>query len=304
MNQRLFLPLVIACVLAHAAPAAASTPINQSRPLAADGHLSVSNVSGRISITTWDQPTVQLTGSLGDGVEKLVVDGDARSLTIEVRYPEHDGGWFGGKRTRVEPTILVLKVPRRASLDLEAVSADIDVEGTRGRQLDIDSVSGDVRVTKSAVAEASFENVSGDLDLWIDSAQVDAETVSGDLRLHGALTGEIDVESVSGNIALAGRRLRRLEVSTVSGDADISVGLEPGASLSADTVSGTLSLALPANTGARLHAESFSGDIDSPVGRVETEDHGPGSSLDARMGDGKAEVRLESFSGDIRIRTQ
>jgi hypothetical protein len=305
MNQRLFLSFAIALVLAQALPASAATPINQTRPLAADGRLSVSNVSGRISVTTWDQPTVQLTGSLGDGVEKLLIEGDARSLHIEVKYPEHDGGWFGfgGKRIHVEPTILELKVPRRASLDLEGVSADIDVDGTLGQRLEIDCVSGDVKVVKSAVGEGDFNNVSGDLDLWLDSAQVEAQTVSGDVRLHGALTGEIDAESVSGNVAIAGRRLRRLEVNTVSGDADLRVGLEPGASLSAESVSGTIALALPANSGARVHAESFSGDISSPVGHVDTEDHGPGSSLDARLGDGKAQVHLESFSGDIRIST-
>jgi DUF4097 and DUF4098 domain-containing protein YvlB len=302
MNQRSILFLALALALAHSAVANAGTPINQTRALAADGRVNISNVSGSITVRTWDKPQVQVTGTLGEGVEKLRIDGDEQSLRIEVKYPENNGGWFGmGKHVHAEPTTLEVRVPRRASLDVDAVSADVDVDATFGRSLSIDSVSGDVRVTGSAPGEATFDNVSGDLDAHIDTAKVHAETVSGDLTVHGALTGEVNVESVSGQLTVASARLHRLEVSTVSGDASLHVGLDANAKVSADTVSGTLSLALPAGTGARLHAETFSGDIHSPVGHVDDEDHGPGSSLDARMGDGSADVHLESFSGDIRI---
>jgi DUF4097 and DUF4098 domain-containing protein YvlB len=300
MNQRLLLPLALAFALAHPALALAGTPINQTRALAADGRVSISNVSGSITVRTWDKPQVQVTGTLGKGVEKLRIAGDARSLTIEVKYPDHDGGWFGSK-IHAEPTILEVMVPRRASLDVDAVSANVDVEGTSGRHLAIESVSGDIRLATSSPGEASLQNVSGDIDARLNSSKVEVETVSGDLNVRGALTGEVNAESVSGNVIVASARLHRLEVSTVSGDADLRIGLDADANVSADSVSGTINLVLPANSSARLHAESFSGDIRSPVGHVEEEDHGPGSSLDARMGDGKADVHLESFSGDIRI---
>jgi DUF4097 and DUF4098 domain-containing protein YvlB len=302
-----FLPVALAVGLAlQAAAASAATPIDQTRPLAADGRISVSNVSGRISVHTWDKPQARITGSLGKGVEKLVVEGDGKYLRIEVKYPDSKGRWFGfgGRQVHTEPSIIEVMVPRRASVALEAVSADVDVDGVHGRRLEIDSVSGDVKVTGSAPGEGRFENVSGDLDLLLDTPQVSAESVSGDLLLRGALTGEVEVESVSGNIIVASTRLRRLAVSSVSGDADLRIGLDAGGSVTADTVSGTLKLVLPAGTGARLHAESFSGYIRSPVGHVDEEDHGPGSSLDARLGDGKGEVRMESFSGDIVIQTK
>lgn len=300
-----FLPAALAIALAlQATAAAAATPVDQTRPLAADGRVRVSNISGQIIVNTWDKPQVHITGSLGKGVEKLAIEGDSQYLRIEVKYPQNQGGWLGfGKRTRAEPSVIQVLVPRRAAVELQAVSADVDVEGVHGRRLEIDAVSGDVKVAASRPGEARFENVSGDLDLHLDTAQITAESVSGDVLLRGALTGDVDVESVSGNIIVASTRLRRLEVSTVSGDADLRVGVDAGGSVSADTVSGTLNLVLPKGSGARIQAESFSGDIRSPVGRVEHEDHGPGSSLDARLGDGRAEVNLESFSGDIRIST-
>src|SRR6188768_102816 len=90
------------------APAFAATPINQTRPLAADGQVRIENIKGRIVVRTWDKRSVQVTGSLGKGVEKLEISGDERSLDIRVRYPNSGGGWnlWGRDNDRAEPTVL------------------------------------------------------------------------------------------------------------------------------------------------------------------------------------------------------
>ena len=285
------------------APAFAGTPINQSRPLNADGQVRIENIKGSIVVRTWNKPQVQVTGSLGKGVEKLEISGDARSLDIRVKYPNSRGGWnlWGRDDNRTEPTELEVMLPARASVDIDAVSADIDVQQVAGRKLDVSSVSGDVVVTASSPGEASFENVSGDTTLRITSAKVEAQSVSGDLRLSGGLTGDIDMESVSGNIELGAKLLDRLEVSTVSGDANLRTGLRQNGSIKAETLSGELRLNLPRGTGARVHVETFSGDISGPDLQIKREEHGPGKSLDTRFGDGRANIDLESFSGNVRI---
>ena len=216
--------------------------------------------------------------------ELLELSGDARALDIEVKYPD-GGGWkLWGKNRDSEPTTLEITVPQRASLDIESVSADIDVQQMAGRKLSASSVSGAVVVTASSPGEASFENVSGDLTLRITSNKVNAETVSGEIKLQGGLAGDVQLESVSGNISLVAPALNKLQVSTVSGDARLRAALKPSAEVKAETLSGVLELSLPANTSARLHAETFSGDIRSPAGKVAREEHGPGKSLDTTFG--------------------
>ena len=69
-------------------------------------------------------------------------------------------------------------------------------------------------------------------------------------------------------------------------------------------MSGDVQLQLPAATSAALHASSFSGDLRSDFGTPRQADHGPGSSLDARLGDGQGRINIETFSGDLRIRRQ
>jgi len=284
-------------------PAFAATPINETRPLAADGRLSVENIKGNIIVRTWAKPEVRITGSLGKGAEKLEIDGDGQSLDVEVKYPENKGGWgnWNGNDRNTEPTVLEITMPQRASLAIDSVSADVDVQQMAGRELEIDSVSGNVVVTASSPGEADIESVSGDVTLRITTRNTQVDSVSGDITLSGGLTGQVSLESVSGNIELGAQALTKLTISTVSGDSTLQFGLVPSGVVKADTVSGNLDLTMPANTSAQLAVESFSGDIVSPVGKVDEEEYGPGKSLNARLGSGQGTMKLESFSGNVRV---
>ena len=84
----------------------------------------------------------------------------------------------------------------------------------------------------------------------------------------------------------------------------MEAGTLVGGRLQLGAMSGDIDLTLPAGAVGELRIETFSGDIDSPVGKVEREEYGPGAKLRHQMGDGRGEIRLESFSGDVRVRTR
>jgi len=298
MTRKLLTLTLMALVSAPAAWAA--TPINQTRPLESRGHVEIENLKGRIQVRTWDRNEVKIAGSLGKGVEKLVVEGDESSLVIRVEYPRRDGGW--GRNDNTEPTELILTVPVLADLEIESVQATVDVVGVAGESLQIDSVSGDVTVA-GAPREASIESVSGDLVLTLNSREVDASSVSGDLHLRGKLTGEMSVETVSGNIEADsnGMRLRRIDASTVSGDVKVRAGLTDGGELKAESVSGDLRLTLPKALSARVSGETFSGDLHAPGASIERPKYGPGASFEHRYGSGNGQIRIETFSGDAHL---
>ena len=285
--------LALACIAAF--PAFAATPIDQSRPLDPRGRVEIDNLKGRVEVRAWDRPEVKITGSLGAGVEKFSVEGDERSLRIEVKYPN--------RARNTEPTMLIVQVPLQAELEVGTVSADIDVHGVAPRELSLESVSGDISAN-GAPRRASVESVSGDLALTFNSGDVEASAVSGDLTLGGRLTGEVSVETVSGNMRVdsKGERLRRLSVETVSGDADLKVALQPDGEISMESVSGDLTLTVPRDLSAQVTGESFSGDLSAPGAKIEREEYGPGSSFHTRYGAGKGDVRIETFSGDATLR--
>ena len=285
--------LALACLAAL--PAVAGTPIDQTRPLDARGRIEIENLKGRVEVRAWDRQEVKVTGTLGDGVEKFSLEGDRRNLRIEVKYPSRSG--------RSEPTVLIVQVPILADLEIETVSADIDVHGVAPRELSLESVSGDI-VANGAPREARVESVSGDVRLTLNSRDVSVDTVSGELSLQGRLDGEVSMESVSGNLRMdsLGERVRSLSAATVSGDMDLKTGLADGGEIRTESVSGDLLLRLPRDVSAEVSGESFSGDLSAPGAKIEREEFGPGSSFQTRYGAGKGDVRIETFSGDATLR--
>lgn len=280
--------------------ASAATPINESRPLDPQGRLEVHNVKGLIEVRAWDRAEVRIEGSLGKGVERLAIEGDRARLSVRVVYPKRTGWkWNDGD---VEPTELRLMVPRRASLDVESVAADVVIDAVASRELSIQAVSGDVRVA-AAPGSAEIESVSGDLQLTLNTAKVDVESVSGDVTLRGRLNGEVAGETVSGNLHVAGvgSALQRVNATSVSGDVTIASALAPQASVSVETVSGDVRLKLPRDTSARVRGESFSGDLSAPGASIQRPRHGPGASFEHRYGNGDADVRVQTFSGDATL---
>ncbi len=284
--------------LVAAFPALAGTPINESHPLDPRGRVDISNVKGRIQVRTWDRPEVKITGTLGAGVEKLEIDGGGEHLNVSVHYP-NGSGW--GER-RSEPTDLQLMVPLRADIEIDSVSADVDVEGVAAGSLSIEAVSGQV-VAIGAPRSADISSVSGDVRLTLNSPEVDAQTVSGSLTLNGRLNGEVTVESVSGNVnvAVKDERLREFKANTVSGDLRVSTGVAPKAEFHMETVSGNVLLIVPKNLSAEVRGETFSGDLRAPGVKVDR-GVGPGASFQTRYGGGDGDISLETFSGDAEIR--
>lgn len=280
----------------------AATPINQTRSIHPDGEIRVQNVSGLIKVRVWNEAKVQVTGSLGEGAEKLVIEGDARSLLIKVKYPERKGwlGWGGGVNIK-EASRLELMVPLKVALALEAVSADIDVQGSAAPRMSINNVSGDSTVLASSPGKLTVESVSGNVLLKLTSAQVSVNSVSGDVKMLGHLNGRLDVETVSGNVDLDTPVLSQLQFNSVSGDGHFHVGLAKEGRIEMDSVSGSLLLQMPKTSSAQFNVQSFSGDITSAFGKVVKEEYGPGRSLDARLGGGNGRVNVNTMSGDVTV---
>jgi DUF4097 and DUF4098 domain-containing protein YvlB len=293
--------LAIALLALPIATFAATTPVDKVRPLNPDGEVSIDNTRGAVVVRVSDQPEVRISGALGEGVEKLAIEGDRRHLRIRV-VNSQPKSWFGtlaGARTG--DTRLIVTVPAHASVAVEGVSSITDISGVAGRRLSINTVSGDVQVDASP-GEARIESVSGDLHLELDTRKTHAETVSGDLDLQGRINGEVSVETVSGHIALHADKPSDVDISAVSGDTDLHTGLAPGGQLKAESTSGDLNLMLPAASSAQLQITSFAGTVRSDRGNVETADHGSGERLKTQLGHGDASVTLQSFSGDVHVK--
>jgi DUF4097 and DUF4098 domain-containing protein YvlB len=290
-------PLLLALSIGEAF---ASTPINLSKDIRPNAKISIENVKGEVTVTAWDKNQVQVSGTLGDGARPLELEGDDRNVEIHVEGDEKKGNWFSwGNDSRMQPTILNVRVPKAVEVSISVVSAPVSIDGLDGGKIDVESVSGRIRANLRS-PDVSMQTVSGTIDLAGRADKADLQTVSGDITAPN-VADKVDAQTVSGRMTIGGGPWKEASFSTVSGDTQITGGPTRDGKLDVDSMSGDVQLQLPADTSAHLEASTFSGDLRSDWGNPERGD-GPGKELKAKLGGGDALIHVESFSGDVRMR--
>ncbi len=275
----------------------ADQPVNESRPIDPGSDVGIEVLSGSVTIEASGQNLVEVTGTLGDGVEDLEIDADEDGVYIEVEYDEQYHG-----RQDVD-TDLTIRVPAGVALSVETVSASVSVTGLTG-ELDVETVSGAVDIA-STPSELDVETVSGSIYVNRAPHEADISSVSGLIEVREA-EGMLDAENVSGSITIHGGVIDGGDFETVSGDITCHAAAKPGSSLDMETMDGTITLTIDANLVASFDLTTFSGSIENQIGPEpkRTSKYTPGKELSFNTGTGGPDISLESFSGSIRLITR
>jgi len=297
MNIKYVTTLAIAALLA--APAAhAAQQIDQALNTGASPAVEVSNVAGKVNVTGWDRQEVKVTGTLENDEDEFEMSGDDKHVVIKVR-PE-SGRQQNGKGARLE-----ISVPKAASLDIQTVSADMNVKDVRGTQR-LESVSGNVE-TMVFDEQLDLRSISGDaiINGSVGRGAVFAESTSGDVTARG-LAGEFEAESVSGDLNIELRTAPRTRLNTISGDIDAVLLLVGDARLDVESISGDVDLRFTEPVNAAFDVESHSGKIDNCFGpKPERKSkYAPGTELRFTEGTGTGRVRIDTLSGEIGFCTR
>lgn len=276
-------------------PVLANESVNQTIDASDDGYVEIFNTSGSIEVIGWSKDSIQITGSLGDAVEELVVERDGDEVLIRVEVPNRHWGDIDAD--------LVIKVPEDSSIEVTGVSTDIDIEDVLGEQ-SLSSVSGDIEA--SGVAnDVEAESVSGDVEIEGNGAEGNFEgaTVSGDVVVKG-MSGSVDVESVSGDVDVIGGIYEEAYFETINGDQTFRAELAQGGDLSMESINGTVDIefTVPIKS-ARFDIETFNGSIRNCFGPKpeRTSKYSPGLELSFTMGDGDSRVEIETLNGSVNV---
>jgi hypothetical protein len=294
-----------AATAATGVAATASRAVSERRPADPRGTVEIANTAGRVSVTGWDRPEVEVTGTLGERVERLEFTSSGGRTVVRVVLLK------GSHRSGSGDAVLDIKIPGSSRLNASTVSADLVVRGVLGEQR-LATVSGDVEADLGR--EASARSISGDLRLGSRSGttRLEVNSVSGTIRVEGQVGGRVEAATVSGDASFVLGSVTEAEFETVSGNLTASLALAPDGRLEAGSVSGNVRFdfvgALPP---ARFELQSFSGDIElCPAARTSIADEG-GLKLDAssrklefRNAAGTARVEVETMSGDVRLCTR
>lgn len=281
-------------VLFISGAALADTDINESMDADPSGEIYISNISGSVEVDGWSRNEVEITGSLGSGVEELEFERDGNEIIINVKTR--------GNRSRGIATDLVVKVPQRSELYINTVSADIDVDNVAGEQR-LESVSGEV-ATVAFDEDIDIESVSGSIEVVGDNKDMRSrfDSVSGDIETEN-LAGEIAVESVSGELIVAGGSFDRANLGTVNGSIVFHAELRNGGRLDIESINGGVDVNFEGDVSARFDIESFNGNIRNCFGPepVRTSRYAPGTELSFTEGGGDGRVTIETLNGNLRL---
>jgi DUF4097 and DUF4098 domain-containing protein YvlB len=325
MRAAFLVPLLVSL---YACRAAGQEQVNQTIPSSATGQVEVQNVAGSVRVTGWDRNEIRITGRLGEGTERLAVEGGRDRTVIRVVIPN-------GRRN-VRGSELEIRIPNQKDLAVRTTSAVIEIDGVTG-SLSATSTSGNVEITGSP-RQVTAASTSGNVDVNASTRLVRANTTSGNIDISGTVQQSVAAQSVSGNVEVDARTpelstetvsgnqvvngvSRRVSANTVSGDATISGSrmqyisfesvsgnlhfegdLVSGAAVNIESHSGDVELALPSNVSVNFKLNSFSGGINNAFGpsAQRTSRYAPGRELTFSTGENGV-VAVRTFSGTISL---
>lgn len=272
----------------------AKTNIDETRDAQPHGEVEVSNIAGEINVIGWDKEQIEVTGYLGDGVERLDFVQDRSHTLIKVIYPKNS--------RNVNGSVLNIRVPEDSDLSVNGVSADIEVSGVKGLQR-LATVSGEVE-TEVFENDAEIKAVSGDLQVRGSEypAFLTLTTVSGDLEVE-KIAGELEMSTVSGDLEVVAGILTRARLKTTNGDISLVGILAEGGRIDAKTINGDVDIKLEGGKDIAIEIETFYGDIDSCFdAEVQRKSqYGPGRYLRFSEGEGSRKVVINTLNGDVEI---
>ena len=268
----------------------AQDELHKSYPLNGNGTVNVTNVSGYIRITGWNENRVQVDavkrGNKDDfSLVEIRVSDSPERLQIETISPRNV--WRGNRQVWVE---YELKVPRGAFLNsISTTSGDITITDAGARVM-ARSTSGAVTV-RGTSGDTTLNTTSGNISTERTNGSLTLNSTSGELRIND-VASKLSAHTTSGDITATDLR-DDATVTATSGDIRIE---KASGRVDARAVSGTVSVK---DVGGDATLESISDSVlaENIKGRVTV----IAVSADVTVRNVQEGARISAVSGTITI---
>jgi hypothetical protein len=260
--------------------------IDTTVQVARGDRLDISNYGGDVSLQTWSRNAVRVVANTSSHARVEVSNAGS---VVSVRTE--------GRRGPPPSVDLEITAPTWMRLDLSGVYTDVKVIGLQA-PISIETVQGDIDVS-GGQGNVSLQSVEGSVTLRNAKGRIEAHSVNQDVIVSDA-SGELNVETVNGEIALKHVDATSLEASSVNGDVRYDGPIHNGGRYSLTTHNGDIGLSVLPGTNASVSVSTFNGEFKSDFEVSVTQTH-KGRRLSFTLGNGSAQVTLESFQGTIHL---
>jgi DUF4097 and DUF4098 domain-containing protein YvlB len=175
----------------------------------------------------------------------------------------------------------------------------IGIEGVQS-EVYAETVSGDI-VVKGGAGFVTAKSIQGEIIVEDAKGKISATTVNEGVRITGA-SGEIAVDSTNGDITMTKIDAKSIDVGSVNGNIRFEGTFANPGQYRFATHNGNITMVLPDSTNATFTVRTYNGDFSSNLPTKAAGEVRRGRRATYVVGNGGAEVDVESFGGNVRLR--
>ncbi len=253
-------------------------------PVRSGARLEVENFGGEIAVKTWAKNAVRIEASHSTR-DRIVIT--ASELHVRVKSEGRRGP------AQVDYSITA---PTWMALTLSGVYTDINVDGAEN-EVTAESVQGEITV-RGGSGNVSLKSVQGAVTLEKARGRIDLSSVNEEIKATD-VSGDLSAETVNGDIRLIRIESANVDANTVNGDVTYDGTIKDGGRYRFATHDGSLYVAVPEKANVSIAVGTFNGEFNAcfPVQLREKTRH----RFSFTIGSGSARLELESFDGDIKL---
>ena len=283
--------MALALLLAQGATPRTGTPqTDETVPVQRGGRLLINNFAGDVIIHTWNKDAVHVTAR-HQARTRVNIRPTAAGLSISA------SGTMGPQGS-VDYDITA---PTWMSVRVEGTYDFVTVDGAQN-EVFANTVRGDVNI-KGGTGVITAKSIEGEVHVEGARGKVNVSSVNEKIVINDT-SGDITAESINGNVTMTGIDARSVDVSTVNGNVLYEGKVADGGHYSFGTHNGDLALGIPDTVNATFSLRTYQGSFstDLPLQGVTRKDLERGRRVTTTLGNGSADVTLETFGGSIRLR--
>ena len=260
---------------------------DQTVTVARGARLTVNSFAGEVMVKAWDRDQLRVQARHGarakvdvrQTANAVVISSDTHGA-VSVDYEINAPAWMPIK---VEGTYNFITVEgTQSDVSAETVRGDVVIKGGNG-----------TIVAKSIQGAVSVEGARG---------RITVSSVNEGARVS-ASSGDVTAETTNGSISLTKMNSSNVEATTVNGHVVYDGTVADNGRYRFATHNGTITATIPGDANATFNVRTYNGDFASNLNLA-----GPprsearrGRRVSYTLGNGSAEMEMESFGGSIRI---
>jgi hypothetical protein len=288
------LEIALLCALATA-PAAQerarrAPDTDQTVPVSRGTRLTVDNHAGEVVVRTWDRDSLRVqarhpsrtrvnirTGPAGLRISSSASTGPSGAVDYDITAP----AWIPMK--------------------IEGQYNSVTIDGAQN-EIAVETVRGDV-VVKGGSGSISVKTIEGEITVEESRGKITLSSVNQGIKVIGA-GGQISAETTNGSISLTRTESNSVDVSTVNGDVVYEGTIADKGHYSFSTHNGDITMTVPETANATFSVRTYNGEFGTSLSLKgpDRSEVRRGRRMSYTLGNGSAEVELESFGGSIRLR--